>query len=172
VAVGGTLDSPTVLERRRIVLVNPEMPMAKQPYHAAAEMPLAQAEALVNAAIETSRALAHEAISAIVKTLRSQAHDVIGCGILRGSGKELPELTKILAAHPLIHSAEGEMFRDVLVWAAQAHGLRVSEVREKGIDAASLNCISGLGKVLGPPWTQDQKFATVAALLALSSNPG
>jgi hypothetical protein len=25
-----------------------------------------------------------------------------------------------------------------------------------------------LGKALGPPWTQDQKYATVAALMALA----
>jgi len=78
----------------------------------------------------------------------------------------LPGLAAILAAHPLIHTAEGELFRDVLVWAARECRLPVTGVREKALDAASLKRVDGLGKSLGPPWTQDQKYATVAALMA------
>jgi hypothetical protein len=40
-------------------------------------------------------------------------------------------------------------------------------VREKGLDASSLQRIGSLGKLIGPPWTQDQKYATVAALMTL-----
>jgi hypothetical protein len=61
------------------------------------------------------------------------------------------------------------MFRDVLAWAAQECGLPVTTVREKGIEAASLKRIGSLGKLIGPPWTQDQKCATLAALAALAA---
>jgi len=167
VAITGTLKAPRVLERRKIVIADPELPGSKQPYHAAAELPFPQAEALVRSAVESSRALALEVLSATVKELRSRGHEVAGCGVLLGSGNALPELEKVLAAHPLIHTAEGEMFRDVLVWAAQECGLPVTTVREKSIGAASLQAIDSLGKLIGPPWTQDQKYATVAALMAL-----
>src|SRR5512132_4602761 len=70
VAVAGTIDAPRVLERRRIVIADPEMPGSKQPYHAAAELPFLKAEALVRKAIESSRALALEAMSAAVTALR------------------------------------------------------------------------------------------------------
>ena len=60
------------------------------------------------------------------------------------------------------------MFRDVLVWAAQEHRLPVTGVREKGLDATALKRIGPFGKLIGPPWTQDQKYATVAALMALA----
>src|ERR1035441_7055975 len=113
VAVGGTMDAPQVLERRRIVIADPEMPGSKQPYHAAAELPFSKAEELVQNAIESSRALALEAMSATVKALQSQGHEVAGCGILLGSGNALPGLERILASHALIHTAEGEMFREV-----------------------------------------------------------
>jgi hypothetical protein len=168
VAVAGTIDAPQVLERRRIVLADPEMPGSKQPYHTAAELPFPQAEALVRSAIASSRELAVEAISAVLKTLRSQGHEVAGCGGVLGSGKALPALEKILASHALIHTAEGELFRDVLMWAAKRCRLPATGVREKSLDSASLERIGSLGKLIGPPWTQDQKYAAVAAFLALT----
>jgi hypothetical protein len=168
VAVAGTIDAPRILERRRVIIADPEMPGSKQPYHAAAELSFPRAEAHVRNAIESSRALAVEAISAAVKSLRSQGHEVVGCGVVLGSGKALPALEKILASHPLLHTAEGEMFRDVLVWAAKQCRLPVTGVREKSLDPASLECIGSLGKLIGPPWTQDQKYATVAAFMALA----
>jgi hypothetical protein len=166
VAVAGTIDAPVVLDRRRIVIADPEMVGSKQPYHAAAELPFAQAEGLVRRATESSRMLAREAISAVVKALESQGHEVAGCSVLLGSGKPLPALAAILAAHPLIHTAEGELFRDVLVWAARECHLPVSGVREKALDSAALKRLDRLGKSIGPPWTQDQKYATAAALTA------
>ena len=167
VAVAGTIDSVRILERRRIVIADPEMPGSKQPYHAAAELTFPEAKDLVEKAIESSRGLALEAMSAAVGKLRSQGHEVAGCGFLLGSGKTLPALEKILLSHTLIHTAEGELFRDVLVWAAQECRLPVIGVREKGLDASSLRRVGSLGKLIGPPWTQDQKYATVAALGAL-----
>jgi hypothetical protein len=169
VAVAGTMGAPRVLERRRIVIADSEMPGSKQPYHAAIELPFPEAEALVRRAIESSRALALEAMSATLKVLRSKGHEVAACGLLLGSGKALPGLERILASHALVHTAEGEMFRDVLAWAAQECGLPVTTVREKGIEAASLKRIGSLGKLIGPPWTQDQKCATLAALAALAA---
>jgi len=168
VAVAGTIDAPRVLERRKIVIADPEMRGSKQPYHAAAELPFAQGEALVTGAIESSRALAREALSSRMKALRSQGHEVAGCGVVLGSGKALPVLEKILASHALIHTAEGELFREVLVWAAKECRLPVTGVREKDLDPVSLQRIGSLGKLLGPPWTQDQKYATVAALMSLT----
>jgi hypothetical protein len=169
VAATRTKDVPQVLDRRRIAIADPAMPGARQPYHHAAEMPFPKAERFVKSAIESSRALALEALSAAAKALRSRGHEVVGCGVLLGSGKLLPELEMILASHALIHTAEGQMFRDVLVWAAQEFGLPVVGVREKELDAASLKAIDGLGKLIGPPWTQDQKRATLAALMALEA---
>jgi hypothetical protein len=166
VAVAGTIEAPRVLERRRIIVADPELPGSKQPYHAAAELPLPRAEALVRSAVESSRALAVEVLSARIKALRSQGHEVVSCGVVLGSGKALPGLENILASHALLHTAEGEMFRDVLVWAAKECGLPVTGVREKSLDPASLERIGSLGKLIGPPWTQDQKYATVAALMS------
>jgi hypothetical protein len=168
VAAAGTLKAPQVLERRRITIADPQLPGSKQPYHTAAELPFSQAEISVRKALESSRALAVDAILASVECLRSQGHEVVGCGLLLGSGRPLPELPAILASHPLLHTAEGQMFRDVLSWAARECNLPVTAVPEKQLSAASLSAIDSLGKAIGPPWTQDQKFATVVALAALA----
>ena len=168
VAVGGTIDTPHVLERRRIVIADPEVSGSKQPYHAAAELPFPLAEALVRKAVESSRGLAAEAISATVGELRRRGHEVAGCGVVLGSGKAMPALERILAAHPLIHTAEGEMFREALLWAAKECELPVSGLREKDLDKSSVERLNSLGKRIGPPWTQDQKFAAVAEFQILS----
>lgn len=163
------MDAPHVLERRRIVIADADMPGSRQPYHAAAELPLEKAGELVRRAMESSRGLALEAIAARVRELRSRGHEVSGCAVLLGSGKPLPELPKVLASHALIHTAEGEMFRQALLWAAAECGLAVTGVPEKSLDAESLRRIGSLGRAIGPPWTQDQKYATVAALLSLDA---
>ena len=167
VAVTGTADVPRILMRQRITIADPEIPGSKQPFHAAAEMPFSKAQAHVRKTIDSSRALAAEAIEAAVKALRSEGHQVAACGVVRGSGRVLPELKSILGSHALIHTAEGEMFRDVLVAAAQARGLPVAYTPEKDFDAEWLRRLDGLRKQLGPPWTQDQKLAAAAALRAL-----
>jgi hypothetical protein len=169
VAIGGTRDAPRVLERRRVVIADPERPGSKQPYHAAAGVPLADAERMIGEALSSSRLLAQEAVTAAVQALRSRGHDVVGAGVVFGSGKALPVLARVLASHALIHTAEGEMFRESLVWAAMQCGLPVASVKEWDIDAALLQRIASLGKLIGPPWTQDQKYATAVALSALGN---
>jgi len=170
VAVAGTIDAPRILDRRRIIIADPDMPGSKQPYHAAAGLPLPKAEALVRRAVNSSRGLGSEAIAVVIQALRSRGHEVAACGIILGSGKALPALEKILAAHPLLHTAEGELFRDVLAWAAKENRLPVTGVQQKSLNAASLQRIDSLGKLIGPPWTQDQKYATVAAFMALGND--
>jgi hypothetical protein len=167
VAVAGTVEAPHVLERRRIVIADPEMPGSKQPYHAAAELPLNRAEKSVREAIESSRGMAVEALSSAIRDLGARGHDVAACGVVLGSGKPLPELSRVLASHALIHTAEGEMFREVLTWAAAECRLPVTGIKERELDAGWLRRLDSLGKLIGPPWTQDQKYAAVAAFAAL-----
>jgi hypothetical protein len=91
----------------------------------------------------------------------------------------LPDLAAILRSHALIHTAEGEFFRDVLVHASEHCSLPVTKIKEReiwergskilGRSSADLQQqINGLGKSLGPPWRQDEKLASMAALIALA----
>ena len=163
VAVTGSMAEPIVLDRRRIVTADPAVRGSKQPYHAAESLGVAEAEAFIARCRESSTMLAKAAVSAIVAQLA--AFEIAGAGLVEASGRPLPGLAAILASHALIHTAEGEFFRDVLVRAAGR--LPIVRVKEKEIRdlQASLN---HLGRTLGPPWTQDEKLASNAAWRALA----
>jgi hypothetical protein len=180
VAVAGSPAAPEVVDRRRIVIADADDPAAKQPYHAAEGLDFAEAERLVRRCTQSSQQLARAAIGGMLAALRASGHDVVGCGLLQGSGSALPNLPGILASHALIHTAEGQMFRDVLADAAGHHGLIVIAVRERelmarcadelGLPADELTRrLAELGRTLGPPWRQDQKYASLAAWLALAA---
>jgi hypothetical protein len=103
---------------------------------------------------------------------------VRSAGVPAGGTRAPPELARILAAHPLMHSAEGELYREVLVEAAADAGLTVSRVPGRdlaahaasrmGCDAAAIAVkLTELGRQVGRPWRRDEKDAALAAWLAL-----
>jgi len=102
------------------------------------------------------------------------------CGLLLASGRPLPALEKILASHALIHTADGELSREALLHASNRCGLRDFRIKEKELlDRAEqvlrlngnglMRRVTELGRPLGSPWSQDEKFATIAAWLALAA---
>ena len=177
VALAGPPDAPVVVERRRLTLCDGSFP--RQPYHAAEPLAPAKAEALVTRSLDTANRLAREEVRRAVKDLRASGRDVVGAALLLGSGRPLPnELAAILAAHPLIHTAEGEMYREALRMACESASLPVAGFRERDVVATASarlatdpdrlrTHVAALGKPLGPPWTQDHKLASLAAWLAL-----
>jgi hypothetical protein len=79
----------------------------------------------------------------------------------------------------MLHTAEGEFYRSALDGASRHLGLKVVGTREKsaielgstmvGMTAGQLQRqLSELGRLVGPPWRQDEKLATLAAWLALA----
>jgi len=178
VAVAGTPRSPAVLIRRRIGLVDPSVRGARQPYHEAEGKNLPKAREIIRRCSSDASKLAGKAFRDVVAELGRNGHRVAGCGLLLASGRPLPALEAILASHALIHTADGELFRDALAGASEECGVPVIRVREKEllqrvtadlrISADELQlAIRKLGRSLGPPWTQDEKFAALAGWLAL-----
>jgi len=180
VTVGGLPATPVVLDRRRLALCDGSFP--RQPYHAAENLPAARAHALVGRSLETAERLAREALASALADRRLAGQHVTGAGLLFGSGRPLPgELSAILRSHPLIHTAEGEMYRKVLRTACEHAGVPVLGLREREIETRGATLlkltpdtlrarVAALGKPLGPPWTQDEKLATLAAWLALTGD--
>ena len=178
VILTGPLASPTVVDRRRIETADPGIKGSRQPYHAAEGQPLDKAEKLVNTCIESSSRLAKGAVQAAIADAGQQGYRIAVAGILTGSGKPIPALDKILVSHPLLHTAEGELFRNVIIAACESCGLAVRTVQEKvllaqcpailGIpETAVQQHLSRIGKAIGSPWRQDEKFATLVAWMAL-----
>jgi hypothetical protein len=149
--------------------------LPRQAYHAVAEQGAAITviEEVRQAALE----LARRAIAdANARAVREIAYAAVAMGRIAVPN----DVTKILAAHTLLHSAEGELYRDVLSEAAAAAGLRVvrflnKEVRSEAAAAAGWPLqtfeakLGEIGKMVGSPWTKDEKDATAAAWLALAT---
>jgi len=180
VAVAGNPAAAEILKRTRINIVDRKAGGAMQPYHFAKNLPLPAAERHLAQCAAGSERLAFQGLNEIVDEMGRREAAVAGCAILMGSGRALPELSKILASHPLIHTAEGEFFRQVFWKAAERLEIPVGGFRERDLEQQALRVfgdaagpanqmIAGLGRVVGPPWTADQKNATLAALLLLSS---
>jgi hypothetical protein len=180
VSMHGSDSSPTVLDRRRIHLVETFTYAYRQPYHTAEKMPLADATKFIaNARGEAGR-LALAAIRGLQKDLEKLGWRLSACGLLLASGRALPELEQILASHALIHTADGELFREALRGACARCDLPVVSLKERELfDSASKTLsvkpdalkrrIAALGKSLGPPWSQDEKFSALAAWVSLAS---
>jgi hypothetical protein len=181
VALSGSPQTPDVIHRRRIVTADPDIRGSKQPFHAAEPLKLPDAQALINKCTESTRRLSREVLRAVIIDLREKDIEVIGCGVILGSGRSLPALEAILASHALLHTAEGEFYRQALVEAGEHCGLPVVGVKEReayerGAEQLHLSAnelqsrIAALGRGIGPPWTQDQKFAALVAWLALAKS--
>src|SRR5262249_14778065 len=103
---------PVVLEKRKLLLVKTFSYTFRQPFHTAEKMPLGYAAEFVRGVETESRRLALAGIRAVQKELERLDYKVCGSALLLASGRTLPEFAKILASHALIHTADGELFRD------------------------------------------------------------
>jgi hypothetical protein len=177
VAVAGPVAEPIAVLRRRVVL-SEKTP--RQPFHAAEGQPFAAAENLIRRSTEEAARLAEGALREAVAELRAMGHEPVKSGLLLAAGRPLPSLSAILASHALIHTAEGELFRDVLRQASRRCGLGLTEVGDRELEeraARSLRRppavlrrrVAEWGKALGSPWTQDEKRAALVAWLALAA---
>jgi hypothetical protein len=179
VAVSGEPASLDLLDRRRIVTTDPRLPGASQPYHHAATLELPGAEQYLARCAAVSQQLASAAIDAVAGQLHARGFRIAGSAVLLASGRPLPPLAGILASHPLIHTAEGEFFRNTVRQACEHSKIPVTAIRERDLEeraksefgnaAARLQrAILALGRLAGPPWTRDHKTAALAAALILA----
>jgi hypothetical protein len=177
VAVAVTKGAPAVLSRERLHLVKTFTYEFRQPYHTAKKLPLAEARGFVSRVQTEAWRLAFRAIRDARASLKARGYELARCGLLLASGRPLPPLHSILASHALIHTADGELFREALFRASSRCGLECMKVKEKDLlstaweafhlKASDLQSrVKELGLPFGSPWSQDEKFATLAAWLA------
>jgi hypothetical protein len=180
IAVAGSIREPRILDRRHIETADVTIRGSKQPYHAAKGMRREEAETLIGRCRESSVRLATGAVTSIVSLLKNKGYSTVGAGVLFGSGRPLPSLMITLQSHALIHTAEGEFFREVLIRASEHCSLRVTKVKEREIWSQATTMLSlpaldlqrritEVRSTVGPPWGQDQKLASIAAWIALAN---
>lgn len=179
VAMAGERGTENVIERRKITIIDPKAEGAAQPYHYVEEMELRAAERYLNKCATDSLRLALESLSQVIKELRDRNFHLAGSAILLSSARPLPDLDEILSSHALIHTAEGEFFRDAFRKALERLEIPVSGIRERELEdhareafgksaAATQEKVNSMGRTLGPPWTQDEKTAALAAAIVLA----
>lgn len=180
VALTVTKGAPAVLARERVHLVDTFTYRFRQPYHTARRLPLEEGRTFVSRSRTAARRLAFRGIETLQTNLAAEGFNLNRCGLLLASGRPLPRLPKILASHSLIHTADGELFREALLHASARCGLKAVKIKERELlDSASQALrkkpseikrrIAELGRPLGPPWSQDEKLAALVAWLAAAS---
>ncbi|HET7105536.1 MAG TPA: hypothetical protein VFI38_01925 [Candidatus Acidoferrum sp.] len=172
-------DGPIVLSRERIHLVETFIYKFRQPYHTAERMPLEKARAFVEESLVEAKRLACSALRSTQKELGNKGYELARGALLLASGKALPSLETTLLSHALIHTADGEHFREALRYACADCGMEIScikerELLERGVKSLRtrrdrlLRRLTQLGAGFGSPWTQDEKYAALAAWLVLA----
>ena len=180
VAVCVEKGAPVVLARQRVYLVETFTYGFRQPYHTAEKMLLGQAREFIARMQAEARRLAYRAVRELASRAQEQGAKLTRCGLLLASGRPLPTLEKILVSHALIHTADGELFRAALLHASARCSLQEFTVKEKELLEHAgrvfrakpnelLRSVTELGRAFGAPWSQDEKFATLAAWLAMAS---
>ncbi len=178
VAVAGRRESPVIVLRCRLELADPNDQGAKQPFHAAEDLPWPDAKAFIESSISDARRRARRELDRVGEELAADGFRVVRCVLLTASGHVLPDLRSVLASHALIHAAEGDHFRDALADAASARRLAIVRISRKELPARASEAIgistkeaaarvAGFGKTIGPPWAADQKLAALAGWVAL-----
>jgi hypothetical protein len=151
-------------------------------YHVGHERGLSADEArpIIDTAVRASLAAAKAAIAELAASA-GQRCSLDSAAILTGSGKPLPSLDAILRSHPLVHAAEGELYRDVLARACEASGLRVVRLPAKELQKRARSALStsdsrmraqldAAGKASGRPWGAEHRECALAAWVALATN--
>jgi hypothetical protein len=180
VAVAVEKEKPIVLARHRPHLVSTFSYTFRQPYHTAARMSVEDAATFLEGLRDEARRLAVAALKSARADVAQQGYQLTRAALLTASGRPLPELARILTSHSLIHSADGEFFREAILSGGAQCRLAVTMTKDRELLAAAssklhrkpatlLKLLTALGKPLGGPWTQDEKFATLVAWLQLVS---
>ena len=179
VAVAGDATSLELMDRRRIVITDPKVPGANQPYHYAASLGLEESERYLANCAAISERLASASVGDLARELGLRRHHVVGSAVLLAAGRPLPSLANILASHALIHTADGEFFRRAVRQACEGLRIPVTAMKERELHERAQTVfgnqasrverrISRLGSSVGPPWTKDHKTAALAAAMVLA----
>jgi hypothetical protein len=175
VAVGGPLASPKILAKTRIDVAFTFDEGAV--FHVGQEMPIEEARAFIRDAELRFTERARAELAAFTGRLGA---NVVAAGLVAGAPKTLPPLEAILKSHPLVHAAEGELYRRVFCEAGASLGMRPTRTPKEALvpkAAAALGLtpakvathLATMGKASGKPWAADQKQAALVAWLALGT---
>jgi hypothetical protein len=158
-----------VADRRRIELIEPDMPAA--PIHHEGK-PLDDAS--VAALVTQVRASAVRATSAALDELAAASSEPIVSMSLRAWPLDFPEDIAVQRRAPYEARADSIMYRQVLAELARARGWEVHLYDAKDVEARAASKLAeradevlfGPRATLGPPWAKDHRMALAATIVA------
>jgi hypothetical protein len=160
VAVSGTPRRPDFAGRWQIELVPDDLP--RQPYHAAAQLAPDEAERLVRQVERAATDAAEDALGALADT---QPIAAIGM-LVKPTAAAPATVADVVRSHAAMHAAEGELYRDALIAAAELLGVPVSAIVPDALPEAA-DHVKALGAKAGRPWRRGEKDAARCALVVL-----
>jgi hypothetical protein len=165
VVVGGSRSRLTLVDRRRIALIDDPLPA--QPYHAAAEgnLDLDQGAGLIASVEAAAGAAAVGGLGAMAGAARQAGYRPAAVAVVAKVRSIPADLQAILRSHALLHAAEGDLYERALLAGADDLGLTAHRVDATTLELGSH--VDALGRVAGPPWQKDHKLAAAAALTIL-----
>lgn len=175
--VEGTAESPQVVARRIVELSDPDVPAARQPYHASTGLARELDSPELHRLIADIQAYARNSVAELLNRIASSGRRLAGAGIAVGS--EI-DPARIGNPHVRAHANEGRLFRTVVQGALAERSLPSSIFVERELpglaaqrlgqsEAALKRRLTELGRPLGGSWRRDDKMAALAAWLVLAS---
>ena len=131
VVLGGSINTPVVLLKTEIKLVDPKVPGTAQPYHEVMDLPWAESQRAVRKYAAAIERTAQKALARLIEEQRSNGRKIVGVGIVGAPDRDL---ARIGNPHIRAHAAEGVLFRRVLDFAAQSNGLKWQVLSDRNFD--------------------------------------
>jgi hypothetical protein len=178
ICVAASGRAPVVVARRRVALIDPGLPT--MPYeHESAGMTEAEANALIARVHRSIAARTTLALQRVVTEL-SPTHAAVALAIRKPPFPELPGTVRaVRESYRLQCAADGMLYQLAICHAARQLGLEVQLYR-RGDEAAWAaqrlgvahgdveEFVTGRGRPVGPPWTQEHRRAYAAGIAALA----
>jgi hypothetical protein len=182
VCVAAPANVPTVIERRRVTLIDAGLPT--MPYHHdSIGLPEDAGNALIARVQRSVAACTSRELHRIVTDL-APMYAVVALAIREAPFPALPEsVATVWQSYRLQCAADGVMYQLAVCRAARDLGLDVQLCR-RGHEAARAaerlgvttdvieSFVSGSGRPSGPPWTQEHRRAFAAGIATLAAHVG
>ena len=176
VLVGGSASAPSVIDCRRVEISDPAIPDSTQPYHAGFGTARDSGDELKRL-VASVKSFGRKSVRGLLKEYQ-QRGTLCGAGVVAGS---LIDPKTIGNDHIRIHAMEGQLFRTVVIDAAEASGLICEVVRERDLyalavktlkkpDAVIKKTLTEIGRGVDGGWRAEQKAAALIAWMSLARN--
>jgi hypothetical protein len=163
IAVTSVAGRPAFAGRWEYPLVPDDLPA--QPYHAAAGLEAAAAEAVVERAESAAEQAALAALRSAVADLGAAA-EVAGVAVVVKAVSVPDTVSAVLRSHAWMHAAEGVLYREAVLAAARRSGWAAHAADAVALPPAD-EILADLGTAAGRPWRRMEKDAARAALTLL-----